>query len=80
MGTWMLISGVASTVAQYFSNIMITPYESSGDNINAFMQSFGLLGASALICSLLLFLLIPSLNKLMGITGNSNENKLSYAS
>jgi len=80
MGTWMLISGVASTVAQYFSNIMITPSESSGDNINAFMQSFGLLGASALICSLLLFLLIPSLNKLMGITGNSNENKLSYAS
>lgn len=66
MGAWMLVTGVASIMASYFSSFI--PEASAGDakvtNI-VYAKIFGGLGFSSVLVGVLLVLLIPTLRRLI---------------
>lgn len=67
MGTWLMISGVAATLSNYFSQMsfnkteLIHPLQTNA----SFSHSFNILGWSSIAASLLLALLFPFLKKLI---------------
>lgn len=67
MGTWLMISGVAATLSNYFSQISFdkTQLTHPLETNLSFAHSFNILGWSSIVASLLLALLFPFLKKLI---------------
>lgn len=72
LGLWMMVSGIASTVSNHLSQLMVLPSKSqlSTLGINAFSYIFNLAGWAALLSGLLLLTLVPLVNNLI----NSKED------
>ncbi|EKD74282.1 MAG: hypothetical protein ACD_45C00008G0002 [uncultured bacterium] len=66
MGTWLMITGVAATLSGYFSNMALGSSNSTDPLItnSSFSHTFGLLGWAAIATGILLFFLIPFVNRL----------------
>jgi POT family proton-dependent oligopeptide transporter len=67
MGTWLMISGVAATISNYFSQMSIDktePTQPLQTNVS-FSHSFNILGWSSIAAALLLACLFPFLKKLI---------------
>jgi proton-dependent oligopeptide transporter, POT family len=80
MGMWMLNTGVGATLSSYCSNLMVA----GGDNLSALSTNIGygdvffLLGVFAIATSLILFVLVPKLKRL--IKDKENKDVLSAKS
>lgn len=70
MGTWMMISGIVSSLAHRFSSSMIEQSATGKPAIAPFVHSFNKLGMTVIGCAISLMLLTPMLNKLMGQSSN----------
>lgn len=74
MGMWMLNTGVGATLSSYCSNLMVA----GGDNLSAvstnisYSDVFFLLGIFAIAASLILFVLVPKLKRLIKDTDNND--------
>lgn len=66
MGTWMMITGVAAILSDYFSKIALGTTESTNPIITnpSYSHTFGLLGWSAIIVGICMFICIPLLSRL----------------
>ncbi len=66
MGAWMLVTGVASIIASYFSGLIPEPTAGLASSTNAAYSSiFNTLGWSAMAIGVILVILIPFLRKLI---------------
>jgi len=74
MGTWMMVSGVASSLSHSLSSSMIQKTASGVPPIEPFSHSFNVLGVIVVGFSIILMLLTPKLNKLMGLTNNNKSD------
>lgn len=77
MGTWMMVSGIAATLAHYFSNEMtlteaIDPLITNSQYLHTFNQ----LGLYALIGALILYMLSSRLNGYINQTSESSNEGL----
>jgi proton-dependent oligopeptide transporter, POT family len=66
MGIWMMITGVAAILSDYFSKVALGTTESADPLITnpSYSHTFGLLGWSAMITGALLFVFIPVIVRL----------------
>ncbi len=66
MGMWLMITGVAATLSDYFSKIALGTVKSSSPLVTnpSFSHTFGVLGWSAIGVSVLLFACIPLVSRL----------------
>lgn len=77
MGTWMLVTGVAASFSQYFSNTMVQsesvdPLTTNQDFLTAFKQ----LGLWSLLCAALLYFVSGKLTRIInGIKDNKSVNE-----
>jgi proton-dependent oligopeptide transporter, POT family len=67
MGSWMMVTGVAATLSNYFSNMMVQGSQTNdalltNDN---YSYVFSLLGWSAIAASIVLVILVPMLRRLI---------------
>ena len=74
MGTWMMVSGVASSLSHSLSSAMIHKSASGVPPIEPFSHSFNVLGVTVIGFSIILMLLTPKLNKLMGLARNNQTD------
>ncbi|CEG57002.1 Peptide transport protein, POT family [Legionella fallonii LLAP-10] len=67
MGMWMLNTGVGATLSSYSSNLMITGHENSSPLITnaGYSHVFLILGLSAIVASMILFVLVSKLRALI---------------
>lgn len=66
MGIWMMITGVAAILSDHFSKVALGDTQSVDPLITngSFSHTFGLLGWSAIVTGMILFMLIPIITKL----------------
>src|SRR3990167_2191989 len=66
MGTWMMITGVAAILSGHFSKIALGATESTNPLITntSYSHTFGMLGWTAIVISIVLFIFIPFLTRL----------------
>lgn len=78
MGAWMMVTGVAATMSQYFSNVMVGPTELSDPLVSnsSYSHTFAFLGWGAIACSLLLFLMVPIIMRLISNHTNEKNNTM----
>lgn len=85
MGVWMMTTGVAATLSNYFSNMMITNdhVESIAVTNQTYSHGFSELGWLALAAAIILFLLFPFVNRLIEAkaddTAEANEGESLFA-
>lgn len=80
MGTWMLVTGVAASFSQYFSNAMVQsesvdPLITNQDFLTVFKQ----LGLWSLLCAILLYFVSGKLTRIINGTQDNkpvNESKV----
>ncbi len=67
MGTWMMVTGVAATLSNYFSNLMVGKSLSTNPLVTneAFSHVFSFLGWSAILAAVVLVLLSSYLTRLI---------------
>jgi POT family proton-dependent oligopeptide transporter len=67
MGTWLMITGVAATLSNYFSQRTFKHVAkmSAHDTNPLFSETFNILGWSSILGGLILLILIPFLKKLI---------------
>lgn len=68
MGAWMMVTGVAAAIANYFSNWMVGSSVDSDPLItnSNFSYAFSGLGKAAIVTAVVLFLIGPTIRRLMG--------------
>lgn len=66
MGMWLMITGVAATLSDYFSKVALGSVESTSPLVTnpSFSHTFGVLGWSAIGIGVLLFICIPLVSRL----------------
>lgn len=74
MGMWMMITGVAATLSDFFSKMALGTATSTDPLLSnaSYSHTFGLLGWSSIGVGVLLFLLIPYISKLTQEKKNYN--------
>ncbi len=67
MGTWMMITGVAAVLANYFSKMAIGESTSSDPLVTNpyFAKTFNILGIGTIIAGIIMLVLVPFLHKLI---------------
>jgi POT family proton-dependent oligopeptide transporter len=67
MGAWMMVTGVAATLSNHFSNMMVGSTQSDSALLtnDSYSQVFSMLGWSAIIAAIVLFTLVPTLKRLI---------------
>ncbi|MBI2786050.1 MAG: MFS transporter [Legionella longbeachae] len=77
MGMWMLNSGIGATLSSYSSNLMIAGQDSVSPLItnNGYSHVFLMLGLFAIGSSVVLFVLVPKLRKLIQEKKQSDVNE-----
>ncbi len=68
LGIWSMVSGIASMISKYLSQMMVIPLTESGSfsGIQQFSHIFNFVGIGAVLMGFLLFLMVPYIQKLMG--------------
>ncbi len=66
MGTWMMMIGVAATLSGYFSRLALGNMQSQDPLVTnaGFSYTFGLLGLTAIVAGILLFICVPFILRL----------------
>lgn len=74
LGIWSMVSGIASMLSKYFSQLMVMPGENSlvDTGSSAYSSVFSIVGWGAIGASIILYMFIPRIKKLMG-ESESNE-------
>ena len=67
LGIWSMVSGIASMLSKYLSQLMVVPASSSLSTagIDTYSHTFNLVGWSAIAAGLLLLTLVPIIKRLM---------------
>jgi proton-dependent oligopeptide transporter, POT family len=84
MGMWMMITGVAAILSDYFSKMALGSFETTDPLITnaSYGHTFGLLGWSAIASGILLLILVPFVSRLtqekrmMNLKEQENDNAL----
>lgn len=66
MGMWMMISGIAAILSDHFSKVALGTTDSTDPLLTnpSYSQTFGMLGTTAIVIGILLFLAIPFVTRL----------------
>lgn len=66
MGMWMMITGVAAILSDHFSKMALGDSASTNPLITnaSYSHTFGLLGWSAIVAGIVLFMAIPAVSRL----------------
>lgn len=77
MGVWMMITGVAAILSDHFSKVALGTTDSIDPLVTnaGYSQTFGLLGWSAMVAGVVLFISIPLVSKLTQEKKATNEIK-----
>lgn len=67
LGIWAMVSGIASMISKYISQMMIIPVNSSSSysGSQSFSYVFNMVGWGAFIAGIILYLMVPYVNKLI---------------
>lgn len=75
MGSWMMVTGVAATLSNYFSNMMVGAAQSDSALVtnDSYAHVFSMLGWSAIVAAIILLTLVPTLKRLIEPDDKDND-------